>query len=215
MKPTDSKLSEALIHLLRGVVYSENMPKVWQKILNQKAAIQDYLQVIGLELHIHEEDGYAWLAAHETTDSNLPRLIPRRQLSYPLSLLLVLLRKKYSELSTLNEDGRSILKFSDIIDLMQSFLPYKVNEVKFIEQVSSYLQQAIDMGFCKRLKSDEEDIEIKPIIKAFIDAQWLENFNTQFALYQTHAASQPFTAETESHNDSANQVPQSLNLEET
>ena len=109
--------------------------------------------------------------------------------------MLVLLRKKYVELSTLNEEGRSILKVSEIIDLMQGFLPYKVNEVKFIEQINSNLQQAMDMGFCKKLRPDEDEIEIKPIIKAFIDAQWLEDFDQQLAKYQQYSETMPITAE--------------------
>lgn len=195
MKLTDTKISEALIHLLRGVVYAESMPKTWQQILTNQGSIQDYLQVIGLELHIQKDDCYAWLGSQQELDSALPRLIPRRQLSYPLSLMLVLLRKKYVELSTLNEEGRSILKVSEIIDLMQGFLPYKVNEVKFIEQINSNLQQAMDMGFCKKLRPDEDEIEIKPIIKAFIDAQWLEDFDQQLAKYQQYSETMPITAE--------------------
>ncbi len=59
--------------------------------------------VLGLELHIDEAEGYAFLrsvAEFEESPSPLPRLVARRPLTFQMSLLLVLLRKKLLELDT-------------------------------------------------------------------------------------------------------------------
>jgi hypothetical protein len=59
--------------------------------------------VLGLELVLDEAEGYAFLRARpeeedsDTSASKLPRLVARRPLSFPVSLLLALLRKKLAE----------------------------------------------------------------------------------------------------------------------
>lgn len=67
--------------------------------------MRDYVAVLNLELVIDESEGYAFLRNRpETGDDHskphqqhLPRLIAHRPLSFPVSLLLALLRKKLAE----------------------------------------------------------------------------------------------------------------------
>ena len=59
--------------------------------------LRDYVAVLGLELVLDEAEGYAFLRARnrdgDETTTKLPRLVARRPLSFPVSLLLALLRK--------------------------------------------------------------------------------------------------------------------------
>ena len=90
-------LSALVIPLLKGVIYQENDAGLWQALLQLQARVRDYVTVLGLELVLDEAEGYAFLRARAESDdeaaSKLPRLIVRRPLSFPVSLLLALLRR--------------------------------------------------------------------------------------------------------------------------
>ncbi len=89
-------LAPLLIGLFKGVLYQDQSPELWQGMLDLQARVRDYVGVLGLELILDEAEGYAYLRQRVQTDDDaeLPRLVARRQLSYPVSLLLALLRKK-------------------------------------------------------------------------------------------------------------------------
>ncbi|MCL2635772.1 MAG: DUF4194 domain-containing protein, partial [Betaproteobacteria bacterium] len=92
-------LSVLLIGLLKGVQYREQDEGQWASLLNLQARVRDYVAVLNLEFVLDEAEGYAFLknrAEPEEDDSapRLPRLVARRPLSFPVSLLLALLRKK-------------------------------------------------------------------------------------------------------------------------
>ena len=65
------------------------------------ARVRDYVTVLGLDLVLDEAEGYAFLRSRPNLDgdpeTSLPRLVARRPLSFPVSLLLALLRKKLAE----------------------------------------------------------------------------------------------------------------------
>ena len=97
-------LSAVVIPLLKGVIYQENDPLLWSRLVALDAKVRDYVRVLDLELVLDEAEGYAFLRSRETDGSDpgkptaaTPRLFPRRQLSFPVSLLLALLRKKLAE----------------------------------------------------------------------------------------------------------------------
>jgi len=95
-------LSLAVIRLLKGVIYQDDDRGLWQHIINLQPRIRDYVAVMRLTFHIDESEGYAWLATREEDEHTtaLPRLMNRRQLSYPVSLLIALLRRKLAEADT-------------------------------------------------------------------------------------------------------------------
>ncbi|MCU7860346.1 MAG: DUF4194 domain-containing protein, partial [Candidatus Thiodiazotropha sp. (ex Lucinoma kastoroae)] len=74
-----------IIALMKGVVYEENDPALWQDLFNLQARTRDYISVLELELMLDEAEGYAWLRTRPATEGapELPRLITRRQLSFP------------------------------------------------------------------------------------------------------------------------------------
>src|SRR5437667_4376342 len=81
-------LSLVLIVLLKGVMYQENDPAAWQSLLNLQTRVREQVGLLGLELIFDEAEGYAYLRQRPVADGEyeLPRLVPRRQLSYPVSL---------------------------------------------------------------------------------------------------------------------------------
>jgi len=181
------ELSSIVIPLLKGVIYQEENPALWSALLNLLASVRDYVAVLGLELIIDEAEGYAFLRSHSENvvegANTTPRLIARRQLSYPVSLLLALLRKKLAEFDAGAGDTRLILSRDEVVELIRIFLPAASNEVKLIDQVDATLNKIADLGFIRRLRGERQMIEVRRIIKAFIDAQWLADFDQRLNEY--------------------------------
>ncbi len=185
-------LSTVVVPLLKGVLYQEENPTLWGSLLNLEAHVRDYVAVLGLELMLDEAEGYAFLRsrpdADEEGESALPRLIPRRQLSYPVSLLLALLRKKLIEFDAAGGDTRLILSRDQVVELLQIFLPAGSNEAKLIDQVDAHLNKIAELGFVRRLRGQGQMIEVRRILKAFVDAQWLAGLDERLAEYRQHVA---------------------------
>jgi hypothetical protein len=182
------ELSLVVIALLKGVVYQEENPSLWNSLLNLQASVRDYITILGLELILDEAEGYAYLrsqpANDEETANVMPRLVARRQLSYPVSLLLALLRKKLAEFDAGGGDTRLILSRDEVVELIRIFLPAGSNEVKLIDQVDATLNKIADLGFIRRLRGEKQMIEVSRIIKAFVDAQWLADFDRRLDEYR-------------------------------
>ncbi|ACF43187.1 DUF4194 domain-containing protein [Pelodictyon phaeoclathratiforme] len=181
------ELASIVVPLLKGVIYQEDSPALWGSLLNLMAAVRDYVAVLGLELILDESEGYAFLRSNSEGDpegtNSAPRLMARRQLSYPVSLLLALLRKKLAEFDAGAGDTRLILSRDEVVELIRIFLPPASNEVKLIDQVDATLNKIADLGFIRRLRGERQMIEVRRIIKAFIDAQWLADFDKRLDEY--------------------------------
>jgi hypothetical protein len=189
-------LSILLISLLKGVLYLENDGALWHALIQLQARVRDHIALLGLELMLDEAEGYAFLRARPETDderasSKLPRLIARRPLSFPVSLLLALLRKKMAEFDASGDATRLILSRDDMVELVRVFLPESSNEAKLIDQIETHLNKIVELGFLRRLKPNVavnaekgSNFEVRRILKAFVDAQWLADFDSRLAAYQ-------------------------------
>lgn len=184
-----TELSALAITLLKGVIYREGDERLWAVLLNLQARVRDYMAVIGLELVLDEAEGYAFLrskADDESEADKLPRLVARRPLSFPVSLLLALLRKKLAEFDAGGGDTRLVLSRDEIVDLIRVFLPDSSNEARLIDQIETHINKVVELGFLRKLKAagGPAGFEVRRILKAFIDAQWLADFDARLASYQ-------------------------------
>jgi len=182
-------LATLAITLLKGVIYREGDEQLWGCLLNLQTSVRDYMAVLGLELVLDEAEGYAFLKsrpdpADDDPAPRLPRLIARRQLSFPVSLLLALLRKKLAEFDASGGDTRLVLTREDIVELVRVFLPDSSNEARLIDQIETQINKVVDLGFLRRLKAGSGAFEVRRILKAFVDAQWLAEFDARLAAYQ-------------------------------
>jgi hypothetical protein len=189
-------LSVLLIGLFKSVLYREQDERQWAGLLNLQARVRDYVAVLNLELVLDEAEGHAFLKSRPEpleadTALRLPRLIARRQLSFPVSLLLALLRKKLAEFDAGGGDTRLVLSRDEIVELVRVFLPDGPNEVRLIDQVEITINKVVELGFLHRLKAASGSatgaagFEVKRILKAFVDAQWLAEFDARLAAYQS------------------------------
>lgn len=192
-------LSVLLINLLKGVLYRDGDERLWALLLNLQVRVRDYVAVLNLELVLDEAEGYAFLQsrpepADDDTSPRLPRLVARRPLSFPVSLLLALLRKKLAEFDASGSDTRLVLSRDDIVELVRVFLPDGPNEAKLIDQLESTINKVMELGFLHKLKASggasagTPGYEVRRILKAFVDAQWLAEFDARLAIYQSQLA---------------------------
>ena len=188
----NNDLSILLVTLLKGVQYRDDDEKLWQALYDLQAQVRDSSAVLGLELVFDEAEGYAFLRTRPDSGDDagraIPRLIARRPLSFPVSLLLALLRKKLAEFDVAGGDTRLILTLEDIVELLRVFLPESSNEARLIDQVETHLNKIIDLGFLRKFKTSGGQVryEIRRILKAYVDAHWLTGFDARLAEYQTH-----------------------------
>jgi len=202
-------LTSLVVPLLKSVLYRDEDPQAWAALLKLQARLRDYVAVLALDLVLDEAEGYAFLRARSTPDEDapkLPRLVARRPLSFQVSLLLALLRKKLAEFDASGSDTRLILSRDAVVELVRVFLPAGSNESRLMDQVETHLNKIIDLGFVRRLKpqtgstgrtTQEPVYEVRRILKAFVDAQWLADFDLRLAAYQAQLA----TPEAETTDD--------------
>ena len=183
------ELSALVVPLLKGVLYRDNDAALWSALLNLQARVRDHVGVLGLDLTLDESEGYAFLRSRPDPEDpsapKPPRLVARRPLSFPVSLLLALLRKKLAEFDAAGSDTRLILSRDEVAELIRVFLPEGSNEARLIDQVDTHLNRVAELGFVRRLRGQEHMIEVQRILKAFVDAQWLAQFDERLAAYRT------------------------------
>jgi len=185
---TDSPISLPIVHLMKGVLYSDSNTEQWILLLRHLGPIQDYFKIMGLEVILDEAEGYAFLRQMdaESEEQGFPRLIQRRPLSFHLSLLCVLLRKKLAEQEVSGGENRLILKREQIIELIRVFLQESSNEAKMFDQVDAHIKRLVDFGLLRRLKNDEEVYEVRRVVKALVDAEWLRQMSEKLEGYRKH-----------------------------
>ena len=204
--PAVPDLSQLMVHLLKGVLYRNDDERLWANLLRLQARVRDQAAVLLLDLVLDEAEGHAFLKSRPGPDESegvprLPRLVARRPLSYPVSLMLVLLRKRMAEFDASGGDTRLVLSRDEIAELMRVFLPEGTNEARLVDQVDATITKVVDLGFLRRLKpaagsgqttgQDRGHYEVRRILKAFVDAQWLAEFDERLEVYRTALSTAP------------------------
>ena len=151
-----------------------------------RSQVADYVAVLGLQLLVDEAEGYAYLRSRpdgDHGDSEVPRLVARRSLSFPVSMLLALLRKRLAEFDAASSETRLVLSRDQIVEMLRLYLPESTNEARLVDSVDTHLNRIIDMGFLRRLRGQDDLFEVRRIIKAYVDAQWLSDFDARLDEY--------------------------------
>lgn len=191
------RLPLTVVALMKGIVERDVSPETWQDLLHCKSQVRDYVGVIGLELRLDEAEGFAYLRQRVEADGEtaLPRLVPRRQLSFSVSLLLALLRRRLVEADASGGDTQLVLTREDIHDLNRHILRDVSNEAKQADKLDRDIDKIVDLGFLRPLKRGGDIFEVRRILAAFIDAEWLSGLDRRIADYVAHAAAKHETAE--------------------
>lgn len=195
--PEPDALPVLAVTLLKGPIFRARKPDLWVRLDALRSQVRDHVAVLGLQLEIDEAEGYAFLRSAPDDASNpsgIPRLLARRPLTFEVSLLLALLRKRLAELDGADGDEtRLIMSKDEIVEMMRLFGPDSTNEAKLHDQIERNLNKAIDLGFVRKLDkrgTAERPVryEVQRIIKAFVDAQWLAGLDERLAEYRQRLA---------------------------
>ncbi|MEU3297769.1 DUF4194 domain-containing protein [Streptomyces longwoodensis] len=188
--PQPYTLSLPVNQLLKGPVFRDQHERAWDALVHLSARVKDYVEVMGLRVVIDEMEGYAFLQSMPDDEDAVrdprmapPRLIPRRSLSYPVSLLIVLLRKRLAEFDAGADGTRLMITRDEIVEMIRTFLPAGSNEARLVDQIDGHINKAVDLQFLRRARGQEQLFEVQRIIKAFVDGQWLADFETNLAQY--------------------------------
>jgi len=168
----------AIIRLMRGVVYRESDEDTWLTLERHGADVRDHFAAVGVEVVVDDPEGYAYLRSRPDTDevAPLPRLVRRRSLTYNVSLLLVLLRKRLVEFETSGSEGKLVLSRDQIVEMLRLFLADSTNEARVVDTAETTIKKAADLGFLRQLRGQPHQWEVRRILKAYVDAQTLSDF---------------------------------------
>jgi len=139
---------------------------------------------------VDDAEGYAYLRSRpaDEGDEALPRLVRRRALTYNVSLLLVLLRKRLVEFETTGSEGRLVLSTDQIVELLRVFQAESTNDARVVDQAQTTIKKAAELGVLRPLRGQNEHWEVRRILKAYVDAQTLADFAAKLREYAGAAA---------------------------
>ena len=180
------EFSQAVILLMKGAIQRDEQQKLWNIIMEQQAKISDYVAKLGLFLIVDKTAGYAFLRQDDNTE--LPRLVNRHQLGYGLSILLIMLRKGLGEFDSINGSSYLLMTRKDIQLKLKSFYPSITNETRYINEIDRNIRRAMELGFLREVPGDSDTFEVRELIRSFVTAQWLKDFDDRLQDYMDYSA---------------------------
>jgi hypothetical protein len=192
------ELSVLMITLLRGALHRDEDERLWAGLLRLQSQVRAQAGILLLELLIDEAEGYAFLKSRsedpdDPITTQVPRLVARRPLSFAVSLMLALLRRKLAEFDAAGSETRLILSRDQLVEMLRLFLPEASNEARLVDQIDATINKVTELGFLRRLKTASTGrsppavgpFEVRRILKAYVDAQWLADFDARLQAYRS------------------------------
>ncbi|UUR97596.1 DUF4194 domain-containing protein [Mycolicibacterium smegmatis] len=178
-------MATAIIRLMQGVVYRDADEDTWLTLERAGAGVRDHFATIGIDVVVDDAEGYAYLRSRPSEDGEeeLPRLVRRRALTYNVSLLLVLLRKRLVEFETSGGDGRLVLSTEQIVEMLRLFQADSTNDARVVDQAETTIRKTAEFGFLRQLRGQRDHWEVRRILKAYVDAQTLSDFAAKLRQY--------------------------------
>ena len=180
--------SKAVVKLLKGVV--ENNDTIWSDILTYQTEIQDYISLMGLELILKKDEGFAFIKQRTIDDAKTVNLVSRRQYGFELSVMLVVLRQMLEDFDsnpTLSQATDKYVTAFEIKEETEMFLPSTYNKAKFEKELDYNIERLVDFGFLIAPKSNDGETRYKihRIIKEKVTLDDLLDFKKQLNDYDT------------------------------
>ena len=185
--PVPVDWSPVAIRLLQGVIYHDEHPELWEKLLENISSITEYFGKLGLMLVVDEPDAMAFLRQieEEETPSDfpvLPRLFRRTPLGYDATLLCVILREEFMQYE--QEDVRNercVVAQSDLLSVWEAFFPDQSDAIRLNRTLASALRKLEELKFVRPFEKDPPTWEIRRIIKARLPLADLERLRALMA----------------------------------
>ncbi len=178
--------SKAIISLLKKTV-EKNSP-VWDDIINYQIEIQEYLAVIGLELIVKKDEGFAFVKQIVKDNDTTLNLVSRRQIGFETSIVLIVLRQileDYDSNPTETQTIDKIITNNEIKDEIRLFLPERFDKAKLEKDLDGYIGRVVDLGFLKEIKHNNDEVRYKihRIIKEKVTLEDIDMFKKKLEEY--------------------------------
>ena len=178
--------SKAVVKLLRQPI--ESSMSLWNDVLNYQVEIQDYLTIIGLELVVKKDDGFAYLKELEDSEGNTLGIISKRKIGFEASIIIVVLRQTLEEFDQNPNQfdvNEKFISFQEIKDEIELFLPETYNKVKLMKDLEINIRRIVELGYLRESSRDDFDAkyQIHRIIKEKISLDQLQEFKNKLENY--------------------------------
>lgn len=178
--------SKAVVRLLKSPVTTNS--NVWEDVLLYQHEIQEYIGLIGLELIVKKEEGFAFVRQYEDSEGSTMGLITRHQIGFETSIVLIMLRQSLEEFDSNPTQFQTSEKFisdTEIREELELFLPEGYNRLKFEKDLDKYIGRAVELGYLKesRVGNNETVYQIHRIIKEKITLDTLQEFKMKLQQY--------------------------------
>lgn len=172
----------AVVRLLKGPVEHTDT-KIWEAILNYQSDIQKYLSHIGLELIVKRDEGFAYVKQLVDDEGKTIGLVPRQQLGFEISVILIILRQMLEEFDSNLDELYATERFvsaDELKERIELFLPERFNRVKLLNEIDAYLNRIVNLGFLKVVKRDNVNLyQIHRVIKEKVPLDQLQDFKNK------------------------------------
>ena len=176
----------AVVRLLKGPVEHTDT-KIWEAILNYQSDIQKYLSHIGLELIVKRDEGFAYVKQLVDDEGKTIGLVPRQQLGFEISVILIILRQMLEEFDSNLDELYATERFvsaDELKERIELFLPERFNRGKLLNEIDAYLNRIVNLGFLKVVKRDNVNLyQIHRVIKEKVTLDQLQDFKNKLQEY--------------------------------
>lgn len=170
------------IRLLQDAVYSEDAD-LWTALLRYQQHVENYFREIGLELVVHEQDGFAYLKQAESEDGGgLPRLFRRDKLTKGVAIVGVILREQLLHFDEkVHDETKLTIRKDDILQLAAPFFPETNDDIRADKRLATAINKAEELGLLRKLSGAEGDerYEVRRIVKARFPVEALKELRDQ------------------------------------
>ena len=175
-----------VVRLLKGPVEVTDT-NAWEDILNYQSEINKYLMNIGIELIVKRDEGFAYIKQIVDDEDRTTGLIPRQQLGFEISVILIILRQMLEEFDSNMDELYStecFVRADDLKERIEIFLPERFNRVKLLSEIDTYIIRLVSLGYLKLIKRDNVNTyQIHRIIKEKVTLDKLQEFKDKLQEY--------------------------------
>lgn len=175
-----------VVRLLKGLVEATDT-NAWEDILNYQSEINKYLMNIGIELIVKRDEGFAYIKQIVDDEDRTTGLIPRQQLGFEISVILIILRQMLEEFDSNMDELYATERFvsaDELKERIEIFLPERFNRVKLLSEIDTYINRIVSLGYLKLIKRDNVNTyQIHRIIKEKVTLDKLQEFKDKLQEY--------------------------------
>ena len=175
-----------VVRLLKGPVEVTDT-NAWGDILNYQSEINKYLANIGIELIVKRDEGFAYIKQIVDDEDRTTGLIPRQQLGFEISVILIILRQMLEEFDSNMDELYATERFvsaDELKERIEIFLPERFNRVKLLSEIDTYINRIVALGYLKLIKRDNVNTyQIHRIIKEKVTLDKLQEFKDKLQEY--------------------------------